>query len=225
MNPQDLALLPPPLDTATIFQALLLSFGLGISITVLHRIALQDRIVAPALSMSLVLLSMGGALVMLVIGESLARAFSLVGALAVVRFRTRLDNPLDIVFVFLTMAVGISCGVLAWRVGLIGTAILWLAVLIMGLIPRNRDVHLVRCDLVAHESREDDVDKIFDKHVSQRWLEQARSLRFGETLSMWYRVSLRRTSSLEQLIRELSALEGVERVVILANEEVNGDGD
>lgn len=213
---------PPivPLDDSTIVQAMLLSFALGVAIALLHRLAIMDRIVGPSLSVALVLLSMGGSLVMLTIGESLPRAFTLVGALAVIRFRTNLGNPIDIAFVFLAMVMGISAGVLAWHVGLIGIGTVGLALMVLGLWPNGGESNIVRIDLVAHEQGDEDIDKLLDKHVTKRWLEQARSVRFGETISLWYRVTLRRGASMERLVTELSAFERVERVVVLASDEL-----
>lgn len=208
-----------PLDAAAVAAALLVALGAGAILSLLHRFALHERIVPGALSMALVLLSFGGAFVTLLIGESLARAFSLAGALAVVRFRTRMDNPLDLAFVFLVMGAGMGAGTFAWSVVGIGLAIVVLTVLALGSVIRSRgDVHLVRVDLVAHSSRAELLDAVLDKHVRTRSLEQARSLRFGETLSLWYRVALR-GQGVEDLIRELSALEGVERVVALVGED------
>lgn len=213
-----------PLDLATVAQALVLALGLGLAVAGIHRYAIRDRMVSATLSMSLVMLSMTAALVMLVIGESLPRAFSLVGALAVVRFRARIDNPLDIAFVFLGMGAGIACGVLAWGSGSLGVLIIGLAVVALGVVPRGiREVHLVRCDVVAHEALEHQVLSLIDRHARHRWLEQARSLRFGESLSLWYRVAIKPESSVEALTRELSAVEGVERVVVLVGEIGTGD--
>ncbi len=213
---------PPiiPLDDSTIVQAMLLSFALGVAVALLHRLAIMDRIVGPSITVALVLLSMGGSLVMLTIGESLPRAFTLVGALAVIRFRTNLGNPIDIAFVFLAMVMGISAGVLAWHVGLIGIGTIGLALLVMGLLPSGGESNIVRIDLVAHEQGDEDIDKLLDKHVTKRWLEQARSVRFGETISLWYRVTLRRGASMERLVTDLSAFERVERVVVLASDEL-----
>lgn len=214
-----------PLDDATIVQAMLLSFALGVAVAMLHRLAIMDRIVGPSISMALVLLSMGGSLVMLTIGDSLSRAFTLVGALAVIRFRANLANPIDIAFVFLAMVMGISAGVLAWHVGVIGVVTIGLALLVMGLLPRGGESNIVRIDLVAHEQGDEDIDRLLDRHVTKRWLEQARSVRFGETISLWYRVTLRRGASMERLVTDLSAFERVERVIVLASDELVDRGD
>lgn len=210
------------LDLVVVVQALLLAIGLGSATALVHRLAMFDRMVPTSLSTSLVVLAGTSALVTLAVGNSLARAFALVGALAVVRFRARIDNPLDVAFVFLTMASGIAAGVLSWKVGIVGVVLISLAVLVIVALPRFRgNIHLIRCDLVAHEAREVEVRTVLDRHATAKWLEQARSLRFGETLSVWWRVALRSDTTLEGLLRDLSAVEGVERVIALVGGDDN----
>ena len=219
--PVDLA----PQDFVVVIQALLLALVLGAASAVVHRISVTDRMIPPSLSTSLVVLSGTSALVTLSVGNSLARAFALVGALAVVRFRARIDNPIDVAFVFLSMSAGIASGSLAWRVGVAGVALIGLAVVAISAVPRLRgEIHLVRCDLVAHDSRQAEVYQVLERHATRVWLEQARSLRFGETLSLWWRVALRRDATLESLLRDLSKIEGVERVIALAGDAVPADG-
>ena len=59
---------------------------------------------------SLFMLSSCTTLIMVVIGSNIARAFSLVGALSIIRFRTAMKDPRDVGFVFATLAVGMGCG-------------------------------------------------------------------------------------------------------------------
>jgi hypothetical protein len=58
-----------------------------------------------------IILSIIGALVMLVVGNSLARAFGVVGAAGLVRYRARIDDPKDAGVMLSTLAVGLACGV------------------------------------------------------------------------------------------------------------------
>lgn len=209
------------LEPTVVLQALLLALALSSIVAFIYRISVGDRVASPVMQMSFVLLAMVAAMVMMVIGNNLARAFSLVGALAIVRFRTRLRSPWDITFVFFALTVGIGCGVFAWVVSIIGTGVVSLAVLALQLIPLGvrGDVFLLRVDLAAYKIGEGELDKSLGGFVENMWLEEARSLRFGETLSMRYRVVLNEDKSIEQVVRSLSALEGVERVVLLANDE------
>jgi hypothetical protein len=213
------------LDLVQVFQALLLALICGAVIAVIYHISVPDRIASPAMLVALVLLAGVGAMVMLVIGNNIARAFSLVGALAIIRFRTRLASPLDITFVFFTLAAGIAAGVFAYQVAALGTVVVGLAALALQafvLLTSRGPGHLLRFDLAAYQGTEGRTLQVLDRHVSRRALVEARSLRFGETLSYRYRIVLRRDRTLEPLLREMSDIEGVERVIIDAGDD-SGD--
>lgn len=209
------------LDLVQIFQALMLALICGAVVSVIYRVSTTDRIPSPAMLASLVLLAVIGAMVMMVIGNNIARAFSLVGALAIIRFRTRLASPLDITFVFFSLAAGIAAGVFAHQVAILGTVVVGLAALVLQailLLTSQGPGHLLRIDLAAYQGTEATMLAVVDRHVRRRSLVEARSLRFGETLSYRYRIVLRTDRTLEPFLREMSAVEGVERVVLDAGE-------
>jgi len=70
---------------------------------------------------SLILISIPVATVMQAIGDSLARGLGMLGALAIIRFRTTLRNPRNMVFMFTSIAVGISAGVYGIAIAVVGT--------------------------------------------------------------------------------------------------------
>jgi hypothetical protein len=213
------------LDSVQIFQALMLALICGAVVSVVYRVSITDRIPSPAMMASLVLLAVIGAMVMMVIGNNIARAFSLVGALAIIRFRTRLASPLDITFVFFSLAAGIAAGVFAYQVAALGTAVVGLTALVLQgflLLTSQGPGHLLRCDIAAYQGTEAGMLAVVDRHVQRRALVEARSLRFGETLSYRYRIVLRTDRTLELLLREMSAVDGVERVIIDAG-DASGD--
>jgi hypothetical protein len=72
-----------------------------------------------------------GAMIMLAIGNSLARGVCIVGALALIRFRTNLRDPLDMIFIFAAFAAGISAGAGNIETGFVGTAIFLLVVYVL----------------------------------------------------------------------------------------------
>ena len=83
----------------SVIVSLLLAFVLGMVISIVYRWT-HKRIASKSFMESLILLSMLITVVMVVIGDSVARAFSLVGALSIIRFRTVVRNPRDIAFVY-----------------------------------------------------------------------------------------------------------------------------
>ena len=214
------------LDLMQIFQSLILALVLGVVVALVYRISVSTKVISPAMLSSLVILAVIGAMVMMVIGNNIARAFSLVGALAIIRFRTRLRSPWDITFVFFSLAVGIACGVFAYRVAVLGTLVISLAVLALYVVPlggTRGPLHLLRCDIAAYQGTEAAILEVLDRYLRKRSLVEARSLRFGETLSYRYKVAMKREDQLEALLRALSDVEGVERVIIDAEDESAGE--
>ncbi|MFA6537730.1 MAG: DUF4956 domain-containing protein, partial [Patescibacteria group bacterium] len=81
--------------------------------------------------LSLVILPLISSLVLLAIGSNLARAFGLVGTLAIIRFRTPLKDPKDLVFVFFSLVVGIISGTQNYHIAFIGAPLVLLAMYLL----------------------------------------------------------------------------------------------
>ncbi|MFF8768027.1 DUF4956 domain-containing protein [Nocardiopsis dassonvillei] len=80
---------------------------------------------------TLIILGMLIALIMLVVGSNIARAFALVGALSVVRFRNAVKETRDVGFIFLVMGVGMACGTRFYTLAVIATVVICAVVLLM----------------------------------------------------------------------------------------------
>lgn len=200
-------------SVSDVLTLLLLSLLLGAVVAAVYRLRANSRGDSSTMTMTLVLLAMISAMVMVFIGDSLARAFSLVGALAIVRFRTRLRSPVDITFVFFALAVGIGCGVGAANIALAGTGLI--SMVALGLGWRTPPPAMVlRCDVAAHEGVEAKIAPLLTQHVQQMWLQEARTLRFGETISYRYTIHLHDGVLPTTLLSALSIVEGVERAVL-----------
>lgn len=113
----------PAITAARVALDFLLAFLLGQWIAFLYQKTHRGVSYSRNLVQSLVLLCMIVALVMLVVGDSVARAFGLVGALAIIRFRTVIRDARDTTFIFLALAVGIAIGAHQYAVA-IGGALL-----------------------------------------------------------------------------------------------------
>jgi hypothetical protein len=86
-----------------------------------------------------IILAIVGALIMLVVGASLARAFGIVGAANLIRYRAKIDDPKDAVVMLAALAVGLACGVGLYALAAIGTAFVGAALwIIEGFEPEAR---------------------------------------------------------------------------------------
>lgn len=108
---------------STILLDLTLSFVLGQWVAWMYSWTHRGLSYSRNLLHSIVLLSMIVTMVMLVVGDSIARAFGLVGALAIIRFRTVVRDARDTTFIFLALATGISVGSHHYMVAVVGAAI------------------------------------------------------------------------------------------------------
>lgn len=71
---------------------------------------------------TLLLLSVGGAFIWIVVADNLVRAFGLAGALSLIRFRTKVKDPMNTIKVFYAIIIGMSCGLSQYYAAAIGTA-------------------------------------------------------------------------------------------------------
>jgi uncharacterized membrane protein YhiD involved in acid resistance len=93
-----------------VVTAMLLSFGLTLLVCYIYKTTHSGISYSQSLIKTLVMMSVIVAVIMIIIGSNIARAFSLVGALSIIRFRSAVKDPLDVAYVFLAMAIGMACG-------------------------------------------------------------------------------------------------------------------
>jgi uncharacterized membrane protein YhiD involved in acid resistance len=171
---------------------------------------------APMLLTTLVLLTVLIAMVTLVIGNSVARAFGLVGALSIVRFRTVVDDTRDTAFVIFAVIVGMAIGAGALLVPLIGVPLVGVVAIALDRLraislpeaPTHRLV--VRLGLGRDPAAI--LDPVLDRHTTRRFITASSTSQKGAALDVTYRLHLPADSSLPRLVAELNQLDGVQSV-------------
>jgi hypothetical protein len=112
-----------------------------------------------------ILLAVVGALVMLVVGQSLARAFGIVGAAGLVRYRAKIDDPKDAGVMLSTLAIGLATGVGQWALAIFGTlfllALLWIVESFEPTPKRALTIRIKAKDTAAVKSG---VESLFRRH-------------------------------------------------------------
>lgn len=105
-------------DLIITFFALTITFLLILPVAWVHTLSKGDN-PDPSLTQTLIMVSIIVAGVMLLLEDNLARSFSLVGVVAAVRYRHNLNDPKDAVYVFLSLGIGMACGLQAYHVALL----------------------------------------------------------------------------------------------------------
>jgi uncharacterized membrane protein YhiD involved in acid resistance len=119
------------LDAEQIVLALLVPFLLASVIATVYRLTFQSLSYSRSFVHTMVLSSMVVSMVIMAVGDSFARGLGILGSLAIVRFRTPVRDPRDMVFLYACMGVGISCGAAAFGVAIISTLALSGAMLLL----------------------------------------------------------------------------------------------
>ncbi len=167
-------------------------------------------------TITLVLLSILIAMVTQVIGDNVARAFSLVGALSIVRFRTVVRDTRDTAFVIFSVAVGMAVGASHPAVALSGILVVGAAA---GVMSRQNVVHasdpyLLQLRIGLGHDADTLLRTALDAHVKNRRLVSMSTARQGMALEVSYRATLESDSSAGELVRALNRLEGVQSVTL-----------
>lgn len=125
-----------PLQPFIELAKLIAAAFIGALVTAVHQPTGRDR--PKSLEQAQTLLCVSGAMMMIIIGNSLARAFGIAGAASIIRFRTPVDDPKDVTILFLLMGLGMSAGLGAFAVAGLGTAFLCTALLLLDKLSTQR---------------------------------------------------------------------------------------
>jgi uncharacterized membrane protein YhiD involved in acid resistance len=198
------------------------AFLCGVAIAWLYRRTYRGPGYSVAYTNTLILLSMATAVVIMVIGNNLARAFGLVGALSVVRFRHAVKNTQDIVYVFLALGVGMASGVGFYDVALVGTLCIGLVILLLyswKFATPRRDDYLLQFNYRDTGDRVPPYQAILDGHCAKVTPVNVRSLGDTDLIELSFYVRLKRKDQGDALIRDLNRTPGVQYVNLFFDEE------
>ena len=192
---------------------ILLSFALSVFIVLIYQWT-HTKAPQRAFTNTLIILCMLISVVMVVIGESIARAFSLVGALSIIRFRTAIQDPRDIGFVFYALAVGMAVGAKNPAVAILATFVIGIIILCMyhwhQYFDKGDDFTLEIC-MPPDKIPETVYRPIFNKHVVQDRLIEKR-VKKSQIVELNFRVKLSNPSDWLAFFNELSANENIVEV-------------
>ena len=182
---------------------LVLATAIGVIVTAVHRRYRRERPQTQAMEQAQVLLCVSGALMMIIIGGNVARAFGIAGAASIIRFRTPVEDPKDITILFLLMGLGMSAGVGLFGVAGLGTLFLCLCLALLDRIGARRPrAMMVEVEAEGREFPTSHVQGIFARsHV----IFEPREVSQGKTLSVRYYTLLDPDQSIESLSEQLMA--------------------
>lgn len=205
---------------------LVVAVGLGFGVAGIYRGTRPRAHVTPSFPVTLVLLSSLIAMVTQVIGENVALAFSLVGALSIVRFRTVVRDTEDTAFVIFAVAVGMAVGAQNMVVAVAGLVIVGLTVVLMKPRRGRGAVDEAHYQVTVRVGLGHDVEALLagalDSHLVRRQLVSIGTVKQGMSVEVAYSGALSIDKQPESLVKALNRLDGVQSVDLVRQSPAAG---
>ena len=200
-----------PLD---VLVRLLSALVLGGVVAWIYRHTSRRAEVSSSFAVTLVLLSVLIAIVTQVIGDNVARAFSLVGALSIVRFRTVVRDTQDTAYVIFAVVIGMAVGAKnLWVAGLglgVGGLAAYLMMLRANSLPTVPAAVVLSVRVGLGHDLETLLGATLDAHLQQRELMSVGTTKQGIALDVTYQARLRGSGSADELVKALNRINGVQ---------------
>ncbi|MDX2109842.1 MAG: DUF4956 domain-containing protein [Verrucomicrobiota bacterium] len=208
------------LDPRHMLVSLCVSFLLGSMLAAIYRRTHSGFSYSRSFVQTIVLGCLVSTVMIIVIGNNLARGLGIMGALAIVRFRTPIRDPRDIIFVFASLAMGIASGAQLYFLGVIGTLFFCGTVLFLNYSPftSKREFEGMLRFLVPPQSLSiNKINSIIPRFVITAELIAVREAIQGEALEYSYQVCFRDPSGKTDLVEELGRLGDVVDISLVMN--------
>ncbi len=198
-----------PLSVYTVLTNLAVALACGIVIALVYRFIYKGPSYSASYVNSLVLLSLITCLVIMVIGNNLARAFGLVGAMSIIRFRTAVRDVQDIVYIFFSLAVGMASGVGLHAIAITGTLLICLVSVVLVTFnfgAPGKAEYVLQLIYPPSPDLERRINEILGHHCRGLKLVNLKSQEDGTKIEAFYQFALRRKFKSTELVSKFSAL-------------------
>jgi uncharacterized membrane protein YhiD involved in acid resistance len=198
---------------------MVLSFVLSAFIGWIYKITHRGTSYTQSFVFTLVLNGMVVALVMLIVGSNIARAFSLVGALSIIRFRNAVKETRDVGFIFLTMAIGMAIGTRFYLLGVVAAIVISLMILLMtrfNWYAREMSSQILRVQIPNGAPFDTLFDRAFLKYTSTSELISVDSVHNGMMTDLTYSIGMKKPGQIQEFLTEIRNLNGNNKVTLVA---------
>jgi hypothetical protein len=213
MNPGDF-------DLVMAASSLALALGLSFGISALYAATYQGVSYLKGFAQTLALAGLASAAVMLCVGDSIARGIGIFGAVNLVQLRSTIKDTRDLMFVFMTLAAGVACGVGAWNIALLATALFTVAILFQTFsdFGARRGVSAVLRVKVSTQALTA-LPAVLAKHTSRALLSSSRSIGADGAEQTW-QLRLAGATAQAALLAELPAAGAADASLLLQDDSL-----
>ena len=200
------------IPTIQIVITLGITFLIALYIFWIYRLVNKTALYDKSFHVSMAIISVITAGIIIAMQSSIVISLGMVGALSIVRFRTAIKNPMDLLFLFWSIGVGIICGAGLFEIALIVSLMVTVGIFLLEFMPENKKPYL----LIINGSRELDemvLTELIKKHA--RFVKvKSRNLK-KNSVDYIFEVHTRQE---KELLDDLSAVEAVAQMSLLSHE-------
>lgn len=189
------------IQVADVLVCLLVTCILAVYLFVVYRMVNKNSFYNKSFNLSLLALAIIIAAIILTIQSNIVVSLGMVGALSIVRFRTAIKDPMDLVFLFWSISVGIICGAGFSVIAVIASVIVSLIILFMSKLPSGKAMEVLIVNSASYENEEEILDIV--KEFCSVYKVKARNLT-KDHLDMAIEVSVKEQGQLVKKLMELS---------------------
>lgn len=209
-------------DSATLdAKGVLLTLGsailIGIVISLVYLFTHKKEGYSQAFCTALILLAPIVGMVILVIGNNVATAFSLAGAFALVRFRSAPGDPKDIAFVFMSVTMGLTCGLGYYIWAALGTVILCTIILILhfaNFAGKKTENYILKITVPETLNYVGAFDDCLNKYCTRYKMTRVKSVDFGALFEISFDISMKDSKQMREMIDDVRAMNGNLKVML-----------
>ena len=206
-----------------VFYAFLLSFILGTVIALVYIKTFQGLSYSRNFLHCLVLCPILTAIAMQAIGDNVARGIGMIGAISILRFRTDIRDPRDMFFIFASLAVGLSAGVHAYSIALMGVFCFAVASLVLSKTAFAQGPQfdaLMRLQLQKDDKLIHQLEAILTEKCRRFAMISVREISQGDLMDYAYQLKFKNTTSKHHMLESLQTLAGVKGLNLMMQEAV-----
>ncbi len=199
------------LSTTKILTTLIITFAIAVYIFCIYKLVTKSAFYFKGFNISMAIISVVTAGIILAMQSSIVISLGMVGALSIVRFRTAIKDPMDLLFLFWSIGTGIICGAGLYKIAIILAVIVTVGMLLLDLFPIRFSPYLV---IINADDKEKENDILAEVKSFGAYRIRSKNIT-SKGMDMILEV---KTVKEKELVDHLSELQGITSVSLLAHD-------
>lgn len=204
------------ISKAQIAISLLLALVMGIGVYTVYRITYNGTAYSKSFAQSLVLMSVATTIIMTTIQSNLALSLGMVGSLSIIRFRTSIKDPKDLLYLFWAVSVGVSCGASIYVPVVIGSVIMGVMLILFKISIYDKTAYLLVIETTTENKENVDKENLIQNAIKSqcRKFEKQMCTMSDDKEEYVYKLSIKDKDSFE-LVKKLNEFDFINKVHII----------